>query len=231
MTHNDVLQRQIEYYRARAREYDEWFYRLGRYDHGEEYNRAWFQDVAALVERVGALGHQQKTLELAAGTGIWTKELVEISDQVVALDASPEVIAINREKVNSDRVTYQQVDLFQWMPDDTYDLVFMSFWMSHVPPEKLDTFLEQVRQATKIGGRVFMIDSLAAENSSAKNHATFEQHSLYHTRKLNDGREFEIVKVFYDLSQLHERLTAHGFKAETGKTDQFFWWADAVRIR
>jgi hypothetical protein len=36
--------------------------------------------------------------------------------------------------------------------------------------------------------------------------------------------------VFYDLDQLRERLAGHGFEAETGKTDQFFWWANAVRV-
>ncbi|QFS50036.1 hypothetical protein [Nostoc sphaeroides] len=35
----DVIQQQIEYYRARANEYDQWFYRTGRYDRGEELNQ------------------------------------------------------------------------------------------------------------------------------------------------------------------------------------------------
>lgn len=31
---NNIIQQQIESYRARAAEYDEWFYRVGRYDQG-----------------------------------------------------------------------------------------------------------------------------------------------------------------------------------------------------
>lgn len=34
----DILQQQIAYYRARAGEYDEWFYRIGRYDRSAEFN-------------------------------------------------------------------------------------------------------------------------------------------------------------------------------------------------
>ena len=36
-----ILQEQIDYYRARAAEYDEWFYRHGRCDHGEADNQQW----------------------------------------------------------------------------------------------------------------------------------------------------------------------------------------------
>ncbi len=231
MSSSKILQDQIAYYRARAGEYDEWFYRVGRYDHGEATNRLWFADVQSLVERVHQLGPVDSTLELAAGTGNWTKELAQISATVVALDAAPEVIAINRDKVKSDCVDYRQADLFQWQPDREYDLVFMAFWMSHVPPETLDSFLDTVRRATRIGGRVFMIDSLPDAGASASNHEAFHKDMLYDNRKLNDGREFKIYKRFYDLDQLRATLERHGFSAETGTTDRFFWWANGQRAR
>ena len=34
-----ILQEQIDYYRARAAEYDEWFNRQGRYDRGPQANQ------------------------------------------------------------------------------------------------------------------------------------------------------------------------------------------------
>ena len=43
MTYNNILQQQIEYYRARANEYDQWFYRIGRYDRGTQNNQYWFK--------------------------------------------------------------------------------------------------------------------------------------------------------------------------------------------
>ena len=45
-----LLADQVAYYRARAGEYDEWWFRTGRYDRGAEFNAAWFADVAE-VER------------------------------------------------------------------------------------------------------------------------------------------------------------------------------------
>lgn len=226
---DDVLQEQIEYYRARAGVYDEWFYRIGRYDYGEAQNRIWFDEAKQVMETLHQIGAVDEALELAAGTGIWTERLTKIAKHITVIDASPEVLAINREKVNSDQVIYQQADLFQWRPDKTYDLVFFSFWLSHVPPEKLDSFLKTVYDATKPSGRVFIVDSRPSPGSSASNHQPFEADSIYHRRKLNDGREFKIYKVFYEPDALQAKLKSIGFDADVYITDNYFIYANAVK--
>ncbi|WP_242046036.1 MULTISPECIES: class I SAM-dependent methyltransferase [Calothrix] len=124
-----ILQQQIAYYSARASEYDEWFYRLNRYNRGEELNQRWFREVEIVKQALQQIGQPEKILELACGTGIWTQELLKIGNRITAIDASAEVIAINRSKLNSPHVEYQQVDLFTWEPDTEYDLVFFSFWL------------------------------------------------------------------------------------------------------
>jgi hypothetical protein len=45
MTDPNILEEQLEYYRARAGEYDEWFLREGRYERGPEHRDAWFDEV------------------------------------------------------------------------------------------------------------------------------------------------------------------------------------------
>ena len=42
---SDLLEQQKAYYSARAGEYDQWFLRRGRYDHGPELNAQWFAEV------------------------------------------------------------------------------------------------------------------------------------------------------------------------------------------
>lgn len=66
----NIIQQQIEYYRARASEYDEWFYRQGRYDRGEELNARWKSEVDVLKNALFQLGKFNEILELASGTGI-----------------------------------------------------------------------------------------------------------------------------------------------------------------
>jgi demethylmenaquinone methyltransferase/2-methoxy-6-polyprenyl-1,4-benzoquinol methylase len=226
-----VVREQIDYYRARAGEYDEWFYRIGRYDHGPALNQQWFDEVAvvaAALEQVGPVG---SVLELAAGTGIWTERLLRIGERVTAIDASPEVIALNRQRVDSPRVTYRQADIFAWepAPDERYDLVFFSFWLSHVPPEELAPFLDRVSRAVSPGGHVFIIDSRPEQSGTAKDNPLREDEHIYRTRILNDGSRFTIVKVFYAPDELRQDLERAGLNADVRVTDHYFIYAHATK--
>ncbi|MCY4060873.1 MAG: methyltransferase domain-containing protein [Chloroflexi bacterium] len=222
---SNLLQKQIEYYRARAPEYDDWFYRRDRYDQGEAHTRQWRREIRQVrdqLHRVTDLGH---ILELAPGTGIWTAELIQIGERVSALDASPEMIAINRAKLGSERVDYQLVDLFRYQPARQYDMVFFGFWLSHVPADKLPRFLETVHDALKPGGRLFLVDSRALD--LAKNRTgTANLGADLQRRALKDGRQFDIVKVYYEPAELTETLREHGFDIEVEETENFFIYAD-----
>jgi 2-polyprenyl-3-methyl-5-hydroxy-6-metoxy-1,4-benzoquinol methylase len=229
MTDN-ILQQQIEYYRARANEYDEWFYRKGRYDRSPEINQRWFNEVAAIKNTLHQIGVVDDILELASGTGIWTQELLRIGKKITAIDGSEEMIAINRSKLNSLSVEYHLVDLFTWQPDTEYDLVFFAFWLSHVPPKLLDSFLTKVYQSVRVGGQVFIIDSSFEPTSTANNHILEDDGNIYKTRKLNDGQEFQIVKIFYQPDELHDKLKKVGFQIEVKVTNNYFIYAQGKKI-
>ncbi|MBD2168243.1 class I SAM-dependent methyltransferase [Calothrix membranacea FACHB-236] len=225
-----ILEQQIAYYSARANEYDQWFYRLGRYDRGEEINQRWFQEVDIVKQALHQIGQFDKILELACGTGIWTQELLKNGNKITAIDASEEVIAINRSKLNSQNIEYQQIDLFTWEPNAEYDLVFFSFWLSHVPPELLESFLVKVYKSVRLGGQVFIIDSRFEPTSTANNHILNDDGNIYKSRKLNDGKEFQIVKIFYQPDALHKHLAQVGFKADVKLTEHYFIYAHATKL-
>lgn len=220
-----ILEEQKAYYRERAAEYDEWFYRRGRYDHGTAENQRWFAEVASVRSALHALPRAARALELACGTGIWTAELLDIADHITALDASQEMLAINRQKVASERVRYQQADLFDWTPAETYDLVFFGFWLSHIPPERLGRFLATVRTALAEGGRFFLVDSRKSPSSTARDHHLPSDGHLL-TRKLNDGREFTIVKIFYEPDALMASFADAGLRACIQQTPTFFIYGE-----
>lgn len=93
MSHvDDLLAEQANYYRQRAGEYEDWWFRRGRYDHGHEANARWFADAAevqAVLERFDPAGN---VLELACGTGLWTQRLAPHAATVTAIDGSPEML-------------------------------------------------------------------------------------------------------------------------------------------
>lgn len=218
----ELLDEQIEYYRARADEYDEWFFRRGRWDRGEEFLRAWSSEIEALEDALRALRPYGDVLELACGTGLWTRRLAEACTSVTAVDASAEVLEINRRRVASKAVEYVQADLFHWRPGRRYDLVFFGFWLTHVPPAHFEAFWSMVGSCLKPGGRVFFVDNKRNATSFANQQRVPEAEDYVVERQLNDARRFRIVKVFYDADALESRLNALGWRGSVCTTGEFF---------
>lgn len=233
MTHtvaDTTLHEMAEYYRARAAEYDEWFERRGRFDRGADANARWFAELETVYAAFDALAPGGDALELAPGTGIWTERLLGFATTVTAVDASEEMIAINRVRVHDDRVQYVVDDLFGWQPTRTYDSVVFSFWISHVPLERLDAFLLTVARALKPGGKVFFLDGRREPTSIAIDHQLPEVGAQIMTRKLNDGRAFEIVKNFYDPAALAAQCQRAGLDIAVQETPTYFLYGVGQRV-
>ena len=218
------------YYRARAAEYDEWFYRRGRFDRSPETNARWFAEAEELYRALDALHPTGDVLELAPGTGIWTERLVRTARSVTAVDASPEMVELNRARLASDRVTYVLADLFTWRPDRRYDAVCFGFWLSHVPGELLDDFLAMVASALRPGGKLFFVDGRREPTSTAADHQLPDEHTLVMTRRLNDGREFQIVKIFYEPAALAARFARAGLAVTVRETPTYFIYGTGERV-
>lgn len=232
MTFDDrFLAAQQAYYNARAAEYNEWWERRGRYDHGPQENGAWFREQDELFTRLEQLDLRGEVLELACGTGNWTHRLLRTADRVTALDGSAEMLAVHRSRLDAEqaaRVEYVQTDLFAWKPEREYDAVVFGFWLSHVPPDRLDSFLHTVRQALRPGGGLFFVDSARDPSTTSPDQPLPEEEQAWLVRRLNDGREFPIVKVFYDPEGLEASFRRHALPVCVRQTERFFiyGWAD-----
>ena len=154
-----LLADQAAYYRARAPEYDEWWQRSGRYDRGDDDRRDWQAQVEEVEAALGAFGATGDVLEIAGGTGWWTERLARTADRLTVVDASPETLALNRERVGRADVAYVVADVFDWQPTRRYDAVFFSFWLSHVPRERFGAFWRLVRACLTTDGRAFLVDN------------------------------------------------------------------------
>lgn len=216
-----ILKTQIAYYQARALEYDEWFLRIGRYDHGSKSKKLWFAEVEEVKDQLKKFNPIGDILELACGTGWWTKELVKYADRLTAIDAINEVIEINKKKNPQHKIKFITEDIFRWNPTARYDAAFFSFWLSHVPVELFNQFWERVKKALKPGGRVFFIDSLKSEGLE-KTYTINNPADMTSLRKLNDGNTFRIIKVFYQPQLLEKQLTSLGWKVKVKQTNRYF---------
>ncbi|MGL5836471.1 MAG: hypothetical protein ACRC1Z_25065 [Waterburya sp.] len=78
-----------------------------------------------------------------------------------------------------------------------------------------------VKEALKPDGRVFFVDSLFIQESTARNHAALNQQG-YSERKLNDGRTYHVVKIFYKPAKLQESLHNLGWQGSVNFTKNYF---------
>jgi ubiquinone/menaquinone biosynthesis C-methylase UbiE len=211
----------LAYYEARAPEYDDWYLRRGRYERGPVHDAAWNAELDMAGRWLDALPIEGDIVELAAGTGWWSP-LLAVKGELSMYDGNPGPLERARERLVAHRLRAHLHVRDAWAePDRQVDALFTGFWLSHVPRDRLDPFLALVRRWLKPGGLFALIDSLPDEQSSAADHPTpTDDRSL---RRLADGREFTIVKVYYTPAELEGALRRAGFRdAEVTTTGRFF---------
>jgi demethylmenaquinone methyltransferase/2-methoxy-6-polyprenyl-1,4-benzoquinol methylase len=226
-----ILQDQSRYYEDRAPEYDHIWFRRGIYDLGPEGNRRWFEETARLEAAVEDLDSSGVVLELACGTGLFTRHLAHRAGRLIAVDSAAAVLAINRERVADPTVEYVHGDLFSWDPpeDLRFDLIVFAFLISHILPTQFEEFWRRLAGWLGPGGRVFFCDDLAGAEHRRSN--TGEQvesgPDFAHLRRLTDGREYTIVKIFHRPEQLTASLEALGWNADIRTTGSEFFYGVA----
>ena len=166
-----------------------------------------------------------RVLELACGPGVWTRQLLRHATEVTAVDASPEMLAAAAARADSERVRFVRADLFDWVPDRRYDVVFFGFWLSHVPPERFDDFWSLVAAGLAEDGRVFFAD----DAYRTPDELVHGPSSSTIRRRLADGTSYEIIKVPYQPADLEERLRRTGWDITVTATSGPFYWGAGRR--
>ena len=219
-----VLDEQVAYYRARATEYDDWFHRRGRYDRGEVATAAWTDELVEVRRWLSAMELSGLDVcELAPGTGLWTEVLLaEGASSVTAVDAAPEMLDALRRRCAGPRLVTVKADLFDWTPPRRYDAVVACFFLSHVPDERLDAVLTLIASSAARDGRVFLLDSVREATSTARDHVLADDRRQTMQRRLDNGRTFEIVKVFRSDEELAAACVRAGLDVDVRRTATYF---------
>lgn len=201
------------YYAKRAAEYERF------YDKPERQ-----VEYAALRARVAQLLAGRRVLELACGTGYWTKVMAASAREVTALDFNQEVLDVAASKnLPKEKVSFGIGDAYA-LPDfgRRHDALFAGFWWSHVLLRDLDAFLRGALQAVAPGALIVFLDNRFVEGSNTPVSRRDAQGNSYQLRKLDDGSSHEVLKNFPDDAELLHRASAHGAQAKV-EDFKFVW--------
>jgi demethylmenaquinone methyltransferase/2-methoxy-6-polyprenyl-1,4-benzoquinol methylase len=181
--------------------------------------------VDVVEQALDSFGPTGDVLELAGGTGWWTQRLAGRADRLTVVDASSETLQLNRSRVARTDVDYVTADLFSWRPDRTFDVVFFSFWLSHVPRDRFAVFWSLVGDCLGPAGRAFFIDTRhdPMPTTSIKDPYVVQYGPDLQQRRLYDGSEYRVVKVVYEPAELQSLLADQGWRADVSGTRWFIF--------
>jgi ubiquinone/menaquinone biosynthesis C-methylase UbiE len=98
-----LVREQIDYYHRRATEYDATSTPEGG---------ALKEQGLRLEQALRDFRPQGEVLEVACGTGTWTRRLIGFADELTALDSSAEMIRLARAKIGDAEVRFVEADIF-----------------------------------------------------------------------------------------------------------------------
>jgi SAM-dependent methyltransferase len=112
-------------------------------------------------------GHCDEALEIGCGTGTFAQLLAGKATRVTALDLSPEMVRIARERSRDySNIDYQIADVLAWeFPKVKYDCIASIATLHHLP---LEGILARMRDALRPGGTLLVLDLYQAEGMGGK---------------------------------------------------------------
>ena len=146
-----------------------WDKNAGRYDRFMRKDRAAYEEMYALIRSVVK---GKTVLELATGTGLIAKNIVNAAAHIEATDASVEMIAEAKRDNQSAKLHFSVQDMFR-LPytDKSFDVVIVSNALHIVPqPEKA---LAEIHRVLRDDGVLIAPTFTHAENSFFGNSKAF----------------------------------------------------------
>jgi SAM-dependent methyltransferase len=210
MTASDDVTR---YYAARADVYDE---TAGYFEEEAEVLRE------PIKARYRELFKGRDVLEVACGSGYWTRVLAETAASVLAFDINIEILQKAVERcARLTNVRFRIADAYTFLGVPTgFDAAVAIFWYSHIPKANIQQFLGALCGVLAPGALVMFFDQLPYEPAVR----TTDGHGdVLEERTLPDGRTFSVIKNFPTEAELRAAVEPFGEDFRYRQPDAGSW--------
>jgi ubiquinone/menaquinone biosynthesis C-methylase UbiE len=218
MLESSQNQELFEYYNERAPEY-EGFY-AGEFPTGPRRPERYKGDTKAIQQLVSHYV-KGKCIDIACGTGFWLPYYHRNCSAITLIDQSAGVLEECKKKIQVLRIENKaktvQGNISKDIPSDhSYNSALTGFLISHFQDEEMNSFFGVLRKSLAPEGKFVIIDSVWGEETKAHHR---EQNSMA-TRRLFDGREFQIYKRYFDKEELQDIAVKNNISLE------IIYWGD-----
>jgi SAM-dependent methyltransferase len=185
-----------EYYGNRAPEYDK-IYRTPEWQDDLTTLRAWIEECT----------RGRTVLEVAAGTGYWTKAAAAGAKSITATDYNAAMLAYAAKRSLGAHVVLREADAYA-LPEfaSPFDIGMAHLWWSHVERERRRDFLVRFASRLHQGATLLMSDQVYLKGCSPPAFRRDRLGNRYELRTLENGDLYQIVKNYPTVEELRQSL-------------------------
>lgn len=210
----------VDYYRRRAREYEDVYYWTDPHRQEEQ---------QVMADAIKASLRGRDVVDFACGTGWWDRILSETAKSITGLDINEDVLGVARSKEYKCPTSFQIGDAYEPpFTGPSFDGALATFWLSHIPKARLHEWIETLHSILKPGSRVFIAENTNIQGIGGPIVTKEGDENTYKLRTLKDGSQHTVMKNYYSAEELVKIFGAHApsFGIENVYHGFCFYWVD-----
>jgi SAM-dependent methyltransferase len=160
-----------------------------------------------IIAELTAQARDRTVLEIACGTGYWTRHVGPVSIATTATDFSGAMLGIARsQSIANARFLLEDAYSLTGVGDARFDFGFAMHWLSHVPLARWPEFFTAFHARLKPGAKVLLADDIRRPDDGDPYYCKIGARDTFEIRRLPNGESYEIVKNYFTPDELRARL-------------------------
>jgi cyclopropane fatty-acyl-phospholipid synthase-like methyltransferase len=177
-----------------------------------------------IIAELKALATDRTVLEVACGTGYWTRFVGPVSRRTTATDYSTTMLGVAQSlRIPNAEVIYDDAYHLGGVGDERFDFGFAMHWVSHIPLARWPEFFAAFHARLKPGAKVMLADDIRRPDDADPWYSKLDTRDTFEIRHLPNGESYEIVKTFFTPGQLRTLLQPYATNLQL-RYERPRWW-------